>query len=235
MALGVLSYAAKIILTQVDRDAVVLKLLMSSTFTRQSGQSVQSRTRRPWAHQAFVTILISAQWSKNKSSFEYGTDSSLVIFSFLSTSFDGDILFNYDLIDVHELFPDATSDQSPSEVQRAIRKKKSANDVQAAIPLILTESGPSTGSQPFPLTQPAQSNSLKTVSFHSSRLGVQAGTAIRFLKSKSALSSPPEFVSVSEADVLWRSRPHVDDPFTPEHINPWDSRYSMKPANLQLM
>ncbi|KAG1884086.1 hypothetical protein F4604DRAFT_1919907 [Suillus subluteus] len=133
-----------------------------------------------------------------------------------------------------------TSDQSPSEVQRAIRKKKSANDVQAAIPLFLTESGPSTGSQPFPLTQPAQSNSLneffiQTASFRSSRLGVQAGTAIRFLKSKSALSSPPEFVSVSEADVLWRSRPHVDDPFTPEHINPWDSRYSMKPANLQLM
>ncbi|KAG1832286.1 hypothetical protein F4604DRAFT_1694900 [Suillus subluteus] len=128
-----------------------------------------------------------------------------------------------------------TSDQSPSEVQRAIRKKKSANDVQAAIPLFLTESGPSTGSQPFPLTQPAQSNSLKTVSFRSSQLGVQAGTAIRFLKLKSALSSPPEFVSVSKADVLWRSRPHVDDPFTPEHINPWDSRYSMKPANLQLM
>ncbi|KAG1863029.1 hypothetical protein F4604DRAFT_1929212 [Suillus subluteus] len=115
------------------------------------------------------------------------------------------------------------------------RTNKSANDVQAAIPLFLTESGPSTGSQPFPLTQPAQSNSLKTALFRSSRLGVQAGTAIRFLKSKSALSSPPEFVSVSEADVLWRSRPHVDDPFTPEHINPWDSRYSMKPANLQLM
>ncbi|KAG1847640.1 hypothetical protein DFJ58DRAFT_746949 [Suillus subalutaceus] len=90
-------------------------------------------------------------------------------------------------------------------------------------------------SQPFPLTQPAQSNSLKTASFHSSRLGVQAGTTIRFLKSKSALSSAPEFVSVSEADVLWCSRPHVDNPFTLEHINPWDSHYSMKPANLQLM
>ncbi|KAG1855617.1 hypothetical protein F4604DRAFT_1932264 [Suillus subluteus] len=133
-----------------------------------------------------------------------------------------------------------TSDQSPSEVQRAIQKKskvkqESANDVQAAIPLFLMESGPSTGSQPFPLTQPAQSNSLKTASFRSSRLGVQAGTAIQFLKSKSALSSPPKFVSVSEADVLWHSRPHVDDPFTPEHINPWDSRYSMKPTNLQLM
>ncbi|KAG1883755.1 hypothetical protein F4604DRAFT_1920260 [Suillus subluteus] len=37
MALGVLSCAAKIILTQVDRDAVVLKLLMSSAFTRQPG------------------------------------------------------------------------------------------------------------------------------------------------------------------------------------------------------
>ncbi|KAG1844109.1 hypothetical protein C8R48DRAFT_818693 [Suillus tomentosus] len=96
-------------------------------------------------------------------------------------------------------------EQSPSEVQRAIRKKKPANDVQAAIPLFLTESGPSTGSQPFPLTQLAQSNSLKTASFRSSPLGVPAGTAIQFLKSKSALSSPPEFVSVSEADVLWRS------------------------------
>ncbi|KAG1861070.1 hypothetical protein C8R48DRAFT_762450 [Suillus tomentosus] len=91
------------------------------------------------------------------------------------------------------------------------------------------------GSQPFPLTQLAQSNSLKTASFRSSPLGVPAGTAIQFLKSKSALSSPPEFVSVSEADVLWRSRSHVDDPFAPEQINPWDSRYSMKPANLQLM
>ncbi|KAG1857220.1 hypothetical protein C8R48DRAFT_835174 [Suillus tomentosus] len=131
-------------------------------------------------------------------------------------------------------------EQSPSEVQRAIRKKSKvkqepANDVQAAIPLFLTESGPSTGSQPFPLTQLAQSNSLKTASFRSSPLGVPAGTAIQFLKSKSALSSPPEFVSVSEADVLWRSRSHVDDPFAPEQINPWDSRYSMKPANLQLM
>ncbi|KAG1836334.1 hypothetical protein DFJ58DRAFT_173834 [Suillus subalutaceus] len=121
--------------------------------------------------------------------------------------------------------------------ERFERKQESANDVQqAAIPLFLTESGPSTGSQPFPLTQPAQSNSIKTASFRSSRLGgVPAGTAIRFLKSKTALSSPPEFVSVSEADVLWRTRPHVDDPFTLEHINPWDSRYSMKPANLQLM
>ncbi|KAG1898742.1 uncharacterized protein F5891DRAFT_1190536 [Suillus fuscotomentosus] len=91
------------------------------------------------------------------------------------------------------------------------------------------------GSQPFPLTQLAQSNSLKTASFRSSPLGVPAGTAIQFLKSKSALSSPPEFVSVSEADVLCRSRSHVDDPFAPEQINPWDSRYSMKPANLQLM
>ncbi|KAG1899844.1 uncharacterized protein F5891DRAFT_1189314 [Suillus fuscotomentosus] len=106
---------------------------------------------------------------------------------------------------------------------------------QAAIPLFLMESGPSTGSQPFPLTQLAQSNSLKTASFRSSPLGVPAGTAIQFLKSKSALSSPPEFVSVSEADVLCRSQSHVDDPFAPEQINPWDSRYSMKPANLQLM
>ncbi|KAG1898255.1 uncharacterized protein F5891DRAFT_981912 [Suillus fuscotomentosus] len=106
---------------------------------------------------------------------------------------------------------------------------------QAAIPLFLTESGPSTGSQPFPLTQLAQSNSLKTASFRSSPLGVPAGTAIQFLKSKSALSSPPEFVSVSEADVLCRSRSHVDDPFAPEQINPWDSHYSMKPTNLQLM
>ncbi|KAG1895798.1 uncharacterized protein F5891DRAFT_1193808 [Suillus fuscotomentosus] len=131
-------------------------------------------------------------------------------------------------------------EQSPSEVQRAIRKKskvkqESANDVQAAIPLFFMESGPSTGSQPFPLTQLAQSNSLKTVLFRSSPLGVPAGTAIQFLKSKSALSSPPEFVSVSEADVLWRSRSHIDDPFAPEQINPWDSHYSMKPTNLQLI
>lgn len=87
-------------------------------------------------------------------------------------------------------------EQSPSEVQRAIRKKskvkqgrvfpsvmffiiiqsfttystESANDVQAAIPLFLTESGPSTGSQPFPLTQLAQSNSLSEFSIRATCL-----------------------------------------------------------------
>lgn len=50
------------------------------------------------------------------------------------------------------------------------------------------------------------------------------------------LSSPPDFVSVSEADVLWRNKIQDDDPFAPEHINPWDTRYSMlNPASLRLI
>ncbi|KAG1734514.1 hypothetical protein EDB19DRAFT_1830584 [Suillus lakei] len=97
-------------------------------------------------------------------------------------------------------------DQSPSDATRVVQKKlKKGSNSQ----------GPS-------LTQPAQSSSLQTVSFHSQVRGAAA-----VLQLKNELSSPPEFVSVSEADVLWRNKTEDNDPFTPEHINPWDSHYIM--------
>ncbi|KAG1907983.1 uncharacterized protein F5891DRAFT_974573 [Suillus fuscotomentosus] len=61
-------------------------------------------------------------------------------------------------------------EQSPSENQLMMLK--------LPFTCFFTESGPSTGSQPFLLTQLAQSNSLKMVLFRSSPLGVPAGTAI---------------------------------------------------------
>ncbi|KAG0696814.1 hypothetical protein DFH29DRAFT_1071949 [Suillus ampliporus] len=102
---------------------------------------------------------------------------------------------------------------SPSEAttrraaQKKLRvKKESASD---AIPLFLMNSE-STNSQlePPPSTQPARSNtsSHETVSFRTSRVAVPANE----------LSSPPDFVSVSEADVLWRNKIQDDDPFAPE-------------------
>lgn len=118
---------------------------------------------------------------------------------------------------------------SPSETttrkaaQKKLRvKKESASDT---IPLFFNSE--STNSPP-PSTQPARSNtsSHETVSFRTSRVTAPANE----------LSSPPDFVSVSEADVLWRNKIQDDDPFAPECINPWDTRYSMlNPASLRLI
>ncbi|KAJ8580245.1 hypothetical protein M405DRAFT_834646 [Rhizopogon salebrosus TDB-379] len=41
------------------------------------------------------------------------------------------------------------------------------------------------------------------------------------------LSGPPAVISVSEDDVLWRNQSYPDDPFAPQHINPWEPGYSM--------
>ncbi|KAG1880876.1 hypothetical protein F4604DRAFT_1902605 [Suillus subluteus] len=95
-------------------------------------------------------------------------------------------------------------DNSSSDTKRATQKKhkkESASD----IPLFFSDSGSSSCQAP-PSTQP-QFSSLRD-----QRLKV---------------SSPPEFVSVSEDDVLWRNKTNDDDPFAPERINPWDSRYIM--------
>ncbi|KAG1741955.1 hypothetical protein EDB19DRAFT_1907735 [Suillus lakei] len=117
---------------------------------------------------------------------------------------------------------------SPSEAttrraaQKKLRvKKESASDT---IPLFSVNSQ----LEPPLSTQPAQSNtsSHETVSFRTSRVTVPANE----------LSSPPDFMSVSEADVLWRNKIQDNDPFAPECINPWDTHYSMlNPASLRLI
>ncbi|KAG2357105.1 hypothetical protein BDR07DRAFT_1380351 [Suillus spraguei] len=63
----------------------------------------------------------------------------------------------------------------------------------------------------------------ETVSFRS-RVHADAATGLRL---KDELSSPPEFVSVSEDDILWRNKTSDNDPFALEQINPWDSCYIM--------
>ncbi|KAG2105412.1 hypothetical protein BD769DRAFT_1676048 [Suillus cothurnatus] len=114
---------------------------------------------------------------------------------------------------------------SPSEaIRKAVQKKlKKEPASDAAIPLFSTNPG-STSSElePPPSTQPsAQSNSYQTVSFRTMTSRVPAT-----LKVANKISAPPDFVSISEADVLWRDKIQDDDPFA-EYINPWDSRYSM--------
>ncbi|KAG2064816.1 hypothetical protein BDR04DRAFT_1122289 [Suillus decipiens] len=101
-------------------------------------------------------------------------------------------------------------------VQKKI-KKEAASD--ASIPLFFMDSGSSSSEAP-PSTQPTQSSSLQTALFRS-----QVPAAVLQLKNK--LSSSPAFVSVSKDDVMWRNKPEDDDPFAPERINPWDSRYVM--------
>ncbi|KAG1722194.1 hypothetical protein EDB19DRAFT_1916807 [Suillus lakei] len=113
-------------------------------------------------------------------------------------------------------------DQSPSDAMRVVQKKlKKEPASNTGIPLFLMDPAGSNSQGPS-LTQPARSSSLQTVSFHS-----QVRGAATVLQLKNELLSPPKFVSVSEADVLWRNKTEDDDPFTPEHINPWDSRYIM--------
>ncbi|KAG2336493.1 hypothetical protein BDR05DRAFT_1005821 [Suillus weaverae] len=98
------------------------------------------------------------------------------------------------------LSPDESSPDTKQAAQKK-HKKESASDIL----LFFSDSGSSSCQAP-PSTQPQFS------SLHDLRLKV---------------SSPPEFVSVSEDDVLWCNRTDDDDPFTPEHINPWDSHYIM--------
>ncbi|KAG1861812.1 hypothetical protein DFJ58DRAFT_725656 [Suillus subalutaceus] len=38
-------------------------------------------------------------------------------------------------------------------------------------------------------------------------------------------------VSVSEDDILWRSQPQPDDPFAPVMVNPWESKYAIRPVH----
>jgi hypothetical protein len=62
----------------------------------------------------------------------------------------------------------------------------------------------------------------ETVSFHT-----MTGRVPATLKVEHKISAPPDFVSVSEADILWHDKiQDDDDPFT-VYINPWDSRYAM--------
>jgi hypothetical protein len=61
----------------------------------------------------------------------------------------------------------------------------------------------------------------ETVLFHTMTSRVPAT-----LKVENKISTPPDFVSISEADVLWHDKIQDDDPFA-EYINPWDSCYSM--------
>ncbi|KAG2111872.1 hypothetical protein BD769DRAFT_1392023 [Suillus cothurnatus] len=114
---------------------------------------------------------------------------------------------------------------SPSEaIRKAVQKKlKKEPASDAAIPLFSTNPGSTSSELEPPLsTQPsAQSNSYQTVSFRTMTSRVPAT-----LKVANKISAPPDFVSISEADVLWRDKIQDDDPFA-EYINPWDSRYSM--------
>ncbi|KAG2108925.1 uncharacterized protein F5147DRAFT_773256 [Suillus discolor] len=119
-------------------------------------------------------------------------------------------------------------DRSPSDTKQGAQKKvKKASDTN--IPLFFMDSA-SLSPQALPSTQPAQFSSLsETVSFRN-WVHVDAAASLRL---KNEVSFPPEFVSVSEDDVLWCNRTNDNDPFAPERINPWDSCYIMfqNPAN----
>ncbi|KAG1865887.1 hypothetical protein DFJ58DRAFT_770651 [Suillus subalutaceus] len=98
-------------------------------------------------------------------------------------------------------------DESSSDTKRRVVQKKHKKESASDVPLFFSDSGSSSCQAPPP-TQPQFSS-------------------LRHGDLRLKVSSPPEFVSVSEDDVLWRNRTDGDDPFAPERINPWDSRYIM--------
>ncbi|KAG1830705.1 hypothetical protein DFJ58DRAFT_736885 [Suillus subalutaceus] len=129
----------------------------------------------------------------------------------------------------HTLLSPSPSEATRKAVQKKL-KKEPANDTTVPLFSMNSESA-SSELKPPPSTQPrAQSNSYKTVLFHTTSTTSQVpGT----LKVENKISTPPAFVSVSEADVLWRDKIQDDDPFT-EYINPWDFHYCMlNLANLE--
>ncbi|KAG1719499.1 uncharacterized protein EDB91DRAFT_1267913 [Suillus paluster] len=129
----------------------------------------------------------------------------------------------------HTLLSPSPSEATRKAVQKKL-KKEPASDT--AVPLFsMNSESASPELKLHPSTQPsAQSNSYKTVSFRTMTSRVPAT-----LKVENKISAPPDFVSVSEADVLWRDKIQDDDPFA-EYINPWDSHYSMlNLANLRVI
>ncbi|KAG1737055.1 uncharacterized protein EDB91DRAFT_1140841 [Suillus paluster] len=129
----------------------------------------------------------------------------------------------------HTLLSPSPSEATRKAVQKKL-KKEPASDT--AVPLFsMNSESASPELKLHPSTQPsAQSNSYKTVSFRTMTSRVPAT-----LKVENKISTPPDFVSVSEADVLWRNKIQDDDPFA-EYINPWDSHYSMlNLANLRVI
>ncbi|KAG2338331.1 hypothetical protein BDR05DRAFT_951961 [Suillus weaverae] len=127
----------------------------------------------------------------------------------------------------HTLLSPSPSEATRKAVQKKL-KKEPASDT--AIPLFSMNSESASELKPPPSTQPrAQSKSYKTVTFCTTTSQVPAT-----LKVENKISTPPDFVSVSEADVLWCDKIQDDDPFA-EYINPWDSHYSMlNLANLRM-
>ncbi|KAG1824579.1 uncharacterized protein BJ212DRAFT_1523754 [Suillus subaureus] len=102
--------------------------------------------------------------------------------------------------------PPLSSEATRKAVQKKLKKEPASG---TAVPLFLMNSESASELEPPPSTQiRAQSNSYTT------------------LKVKNKISAPPDFVSVSKADVLWYDKIQDNDPFT-EYINPWDSHYSM--------
>ncbi|KAG1738582.1 hypothetical protein EDD22DRAFT_922718 [Suillus occidentalis] len=120
----------------------------------------------------------------------------------------------------HTLLSPSPSEATRKTVQKKL-KKEPASD--AAVPLFFRNSESASELEPPPSTQiRAQSDSYKMVSFRT-----MTGRVPATLKVEHKISAPPDFVSVNEADVLWRDKiQDDDDPFT-VYINPWDSRYAM--------
>ncbi|KAG1729824.1 uncharacterized protein EDB91DRAFT_1158655 [Suillus paluster] len=136
----------------------------------------------------------------------------------------------------HTLLSPSPSEATRKAVQKKL-KKEPASDT--AVPLFSMNSESASPELKLHLsTQPsAQSNSYSEFIIplirHLYYLLMNICAAV--ISETNKISAPPDFVSVSEADVLWRDKIQDDDPFA-EYINPWDSHYSMlNLANLRVI